>query len=365
MAASQPKTDDDTTAEIVSTIESIVLSMKKDTDGIRSDLAATADNVAKLRNLILPPEEISKLIEAHLTPLKEENKDIKQNIASLKSKSQMRMTMDPEFIAELKQIAEEQARQAVADVTTTNETFTPEQLEAMKQEFVKYQRISASGGSGIRQLSDGDESHALPRLMKNLSMSARIKPFVTDGNIGFASMDGQRNKFREQQEIHAKAHAETRRINVTNSRVARLQRSAEIVREKTILEVVSLVDKQLLKLQGELDTLMTNNPGTVDPEIIADIEEKKQEILSVQCKKIDALSTISLDPKDKVALETQASDMFQKMAHQQFRVCQSKSRCCRGRHNHGGDSTDNDHDHGRQGEFDAKLSQLKNRKFKQ
>lgn len=348
MASSVPttKTDEDTTADIVSSIESIMLSMKKDTESTKAELV-------KLRALILQPDDVSQIVETHLGPCKEEIKDLKQSVSSLKAKSQMRMTMDPEFIAELKQITEDQARQAIADQLIVPGNFTPEQLEEMQNEFRKYQSLNIASSS-IRPVTGGDESHMLPRLMKNMSVSNTIKPFTSDMNIGLASMDGKRNKFLEHQNIHVQRQIEERQYNVINSRESRAGRLAELARVKTVQEIIKLVDTRIDKIQSEIDVLVQNNPRTEDPSIIADIEEKKHNILVIKCKKIQALIEIAVDPKVKLDLESQVSDMMTKMAHQEFRCCTAKLKCT------DRPATDKTCDE----DFDCKIQKLSTRKFK-
>lgn len=93
--------DDDTTTQILLTVQNIV-------SGLKSELQ-------QVKSAQLKPEDVRKLVEAHTAPHAEELRQIQSSVTALKVKSQQRLTMDDDLINELQRRIEQTLNVSVPD----------------------------------------------------------------------------------------------------------------------------------------------------------------------------------------------------------------------------------------------------------
>lgn len=94
--------EEDTTTEILRTLHNIVA-------GFTSELQ-------QVKSTQLTPEDISVIVEAHNVNQIDEMKQLQASVAQLKVKSQQRLSMDPEFMAEIKRVLSETPKEKRSEI---------------------------------------------------------------------------------------------------------------------------------------------------------------------------------------------------------------------------------------------------------
>ncbi len=294
------KAEDDTTAEIITTLESIIVGMKRDNDAIRSD-------VSKLREKILQPADISSIVDTHIAAQVNDIKDIKMSLAQLRAKSQQRLSMDPTFVDEVKQLSttifEQQRAQLAAQFNPG--PFTSEQREEMKREFMRYQ------STVMPRIVNGDESRSMPRVVKNLSISANVPRFIVDNNIGVSSQFGKRNKFVEEQKIHVQRHLSERQAAVLAQYSVLPSRRAELLRNRKIAHVINKIDVAQAGLQAEIKAL-ARLPSTEETKLA--VAKKQQALIVNENSKLTSLMALAPDDETRVELERQTASIHPRLS---------------------------------------------------
>ncbi len=313
--ASPPKTEDETTAEIITTLEAIIVGTKKDNEALRSDI----DN---LRSIMLQPTDVSKIVEAHTAATVDDINDLKGHVASLKLKSQQRLSMDPAFLDEIKKMTQgliNAQRNALMPVPSMIQQpalsgqFSSAQQVKLQKEFKKYTETQ-------EPTVEGNESRLLPAPIPGLSISTDISRVAVPSDNGVASLAGKPNHFVATQQVHVQHHMTAHQNAVLAQYLATPARVAEVKcnMAKAKLETDTAGKKQ--KLQDEI-TALNQNPSLVNN---IQIEQKKYAMLVAEAQRIAQLSNMTPDHQAKIGFEKQNAVLQEQLSAQSSHINRAK-----------------------------------------
>ncbi len=265
--------DDDTTTQILLTVQNIV-------SGLKSELQ-------QVKSAQLKPEDVRKLVEAHTAPHAEELRQIQSSVTALKVKSQQRLTMDDDLINELQRRIEQ-----------TLNVSAPEEVRSLDEiKHAVEETADDSAPTLTRQPSFDNSAPSEPPKVKKTRQDLfpetalkerRLRTPVASTTIPIVKTPAiqKETRFSAAQKERSKVYEDKRA-----ARRARLEQQAPEMlaaaeeQQRELLEKAELDDAEFA-----LQNLQENPPKTKNPVLLADyklqVAQAEIDLATLKCKKL-------------------------------------------------------------------------------
>lgn len=231
--------EEDTTAEILRSLQNIVTVFKTELQHVKANQ--------------LSPEDVSTIVESHSSQQTEEVKQLQTAVAHLKVKGQQRISMDTDFMAEVKRVVAESVPSQVSDGSNVS-AVSKEELSKMIEKHVSKHNF--------RKASEQDEDKPIPGSVSTYPVGIRPK-----------------TKFTEQQQIRNKEYSDQ-----CAQRRADIKARAQEINDTTKQYRTKLAHEEKIKNAKEkVEQLCSTHPRIKNPVLKANRE------VEIEQAKLDAL----------------------------------------------------------------------------
>lgn len=247
-------TEEDATTEILRTLHSIVSGFKTELQQVRS---------AQLR-----PEDVSIIVEAHNTKSTEEVKQLQSAVAHLKVKSQQRISMDPEFMAEVKRMISDAPREKRAAIA---ENAASDHLSAAQRA-----EVQAELQAYISQLEPQKAKHKLapPQPVREMRYVVKLPPVPRSTRFAQHQKMLSEQRERKRQELLVQRKSE---MDAVASRADEIEQQHQAILDH---------EEAVRVAQEHLKAVQTNVPRPKNQrnmaKYTADVEQARHDLLQVQ-----------------------------------------------------------------------------------